>query len=378
MKINIAIVGAGVAGLALAILATEHGHNVTVFEQKSTLASIGAGVTLWPNATFVLDQLNLLEEVMQISGKPLTMCSIDKYGNAQTLMNIEQLNKACGYPSLTILRQDLMRILYQKAQSLGIKIQFQYPVDKQSLHLFMDQFDLVVGADGRMRSTTRQLMFGQHYQPQYQGFINIVGTSPLSTQLANTIIEYRDGGQRFGIVPSHPGTCYWAAAWPEPLNQEKTSVDWATELTHRFKDWPNAIRQAIQSRYLADVKPIFLHDLAPLPHWHNKNLLLIGDAAHASLPTSGQGACQALEDAWHLVTVLTHDQPLKKALKAFYQRRIEKTTAAQAAGRHIAAQIFSSDDTELVNRTLPDTNQLSQFWMQGLTSDPAVYQPHLE
>ena len=56
---RIAIVGAGVAGLALAILATKRGYKVTVYERASSVCSIGAGVTLWPNAMFVLQQLGL-------------------------------------------------------------------------------------------------------------------------------------------------------------------------------------------------------------------------------------------------------------------------------------------------------------------------------
>src|SRR2546427_369915 len=48
------------------------------------------------------------------------------------------------------------------------------------------------------------------------------------------------------------------------------------------------------------VQRVAVHDLEPLHTWSRANVLLIGDAAHAPLPTSGQGACQALEDAWHL------------------------------------------------------------------------------
>lgn len=72
-----------------------------------------------------------------------------------------------------------------------------------------------------------------------------------------------------------------------------------------FAHWPNDIKKVLGCSEESTVKRIFVHDIDPLPYWHNKNLLMIGDAAHASLPTSGQGACQALEDAWHLSKLLS-------------------------------------------------------------------------
>ncbi|MCZ4061016.1 NAD(P)-binding protein [Pantoea sp. LMR881] len=56
---TIAIVGAGVAGLALAILATREGYQVSLFERGSNVFSMGAGVTLWPNAMFVMQKMGL-------------------------------------------------------------------------------------------------------------------------------------------------------------------------------------------------------------------------------------------------------------------------------------------------------------------------------
>ncbi|KZN70340.1 FAD-dependent oxidoreductase [Pseudoalteromonas luteoviolacea] len=366
MKDNIAIIGAGIAGLALAILATEQGHNVTVFEQNDAISNLGAGFTLWPNAMFVISQMGLLQDVKRVSGRPLSLHSIDQYGNTQAMMDIAVLNQECGYPSITILRKELMQIFYQKALKLGVSIKFQQSINQQSLKQMKSQFDLVVGADGRMHSTTRQLLFGERHQPQYQGFINIVGISQLESQLTPVIKEYRGNGQRFGIVPVHSGWCYWAAAWQESLGDKQSSRDWGHELEHRFKDWPSDIQKVIQKQYSKKAKPIYLHDLDPLPYWHQDNILLIGDAAHASLPTSGQGACQALEDAWQLMTVLSNDTSLEQALKTFFLQRIAKTTAAQNVGRHVASQVFSAGNMTVESSPLPSAKQLKQLWMNGL------------
>ncbi|MFU1517007.1 FAD-dependent oxidoreductase [Vreelandella alkaliphila] len=68
---RIAIVGAGVAGIALAILATQQGYQVSVYERDSKVSSIGAGVTLWPNAIFVLQQMGVEKELKRLGGLPV-------------------------------------------------------------------------------------------------------------------------------------------------------------------------------------------------------------------------------------------------------------------------------------------------------------------
>ena len=66
---RIAIVGAGVAGMALAILARRKGYYVRLYERDSKVSSIGAGVTLWPNAIFVLQQMGLEQEIKRLGGR---------------------------------------------------------------------------------------------------------------------------------------------------------------------------------------------------------------------------------------------------------------------------------------------------------------------
>jgi 2-polyprenyl-6-methoxyphenol hydroxylase-like FAD-dependent oxidoreductase len=82
-----------------------------------------------------------------------------------------------------------------------------------------------------------------------------------------------------------------------------------------------------------------------VPTWHRDNLILVGDAAHAALPTSGQGACQALEDAWHLANcVEAHPGSLDQALAAFTALRFQKTAGITMAGRALAASLFNRDE----------------------------------
>ncbi|MDK2595572.1 FAD-dependent monooxygenase [Pseudoalteromonas obscura] len=361
---KIAIVGAGVAGLAMSILAAKRGYYVEIFEKRGQISDLGAGVTLWPNAMFVLSKMGLTQQILQRGNPPRFVQQLNQHGHALAQLDIAQLNQSCGHKSVTILRKDLMQILYQCTQSLDIRCNFNTQIGDADISLLTNKFDLIIGADGRMKSSMRAVIFGDKSRPSFQGFVNVIGISPRPQCLhANTIKEYRTAGLRFGIVPVNDDLCYWAAAWGCTIDTTRSTEAYVEDAQRHFEQWPAAITTVLRTYNMGSVKRIFVHDLDPLPHWHRDNLVLIGDAAHASLPTSGQGACQALEDAWHLTQQLESHTDIQHALSAFYDIRIEKTTTIQQIGRQLAEQFFSNQPQEPVRM---DAKQVSALWMQGL------------
>ncbi len=367
MSKRIAIVGAGIAGLSLAILAIKHGFQVSVYERKRSIETMGAGVTLWSNAMYVLDQMGLAAEIESLGGTPDFMRQFDQRGVLQAEFDIQRVNTLSGFTSTTVLRRDLMRVLSRRLHELGGKIYFGCPMTREKIDVLRQGFDLVVGADGRMNSVVRQALFSDSVSPRYQGFINIIGISELGEQrLANAIHDIRGAQGRFGIVPVKASICYWAAAWRAELDKDRSLTGWYYEMDQRFGRWCEPVQSVLKAREASSLNRIFVHDLDPLPYWHKGNLLVLGDAAHAPLPTSGQGACQALEDAWHLVCLLDEKPDLDEVLADFYQRRIAKVTAAQNVGRHLAQQVFAPDSQPEAPAPVLSPRQLSDFWMQGL------------
>ncbi|CAM0555830.1 FAD-dependent urate hydroxylase [Vreelandella titanicae] len=164
---RIAIVGAGVAGMALAILAKKQGCQVTLYERDSKVSSIGAGVTLWPNAIFVLQQMGLEKEIKRAGGTPRYMRQFDQYGVQQGEFDIEAVNMLSGFPSVTILRRDLMSILTKALDDLDVEIYFGCSMSVQDIDRLKQDFDLVVGADGRMNSVVRHTLYAENgdFQP---------------------------------------------------------------------------------------------------------------------------------------------------------------------------------------------------------------------
>ena len=96
--------------------------------------------------------------------------------------------------------------------------------------------------------------------------------------------------------------------------------------------WPGPIPTIIEGTPESAINKIFVHDHEPITVWHRDNVLLLGDSAHAPLPTSGQGACQAMEDAWHLARCLQdHPDSLQEAFQSYTALRLKKTSAITAA-----------------------------------------------
>ena len=119
---NIAILGGGVAGVSSAIALKQKGFDVTVYERNQSESNIGAGIVVWPNASYVLDQLGLLEEIKNVSGYPSAMQRISHTGDDLGSINIEEINNCMGYPSLSILRSDFQNILVSKLSFLNLGV----------------------------------------------------------------------------------------------------------------------------------------------------------------------------------------------------------------------------------------------------------------
>lgn len=388
---KVAILGGGVAGACCAIALARQGHQVQVHERRAALEPLGAGLVLWPNATAVLADLGLLERVAAHAGRPTAMRRLSWRGADLGALDVATIDAAAGLgqPSLAILRTDLQRVFFEAMAEAGVAVYFGHAVarieevgDAGTVVHLRDgtaiAADLVLGADGRMASVARRYVAPQA-QPVYQGFLNWVGITRITgvTRAGTEIRDYWGVGQRFGIVPVQGDTVYWAAGLASPSGDlAEPGAIGAGELLLQYAGWPAEVREAIAGAEPGSMRRIAVHDIDPLTHWHRRNLVLVGDAAHAALPTSGQGACQAIEDAWHLSQCLAAHgaEGLGAALTAFAARRQPKTLQITVAGRGLARSLFSTDAQACAQRDRESAQAdhaqaaagMGRFWAGGL------------
>ncbi|MGE8641159.1 MAG: FAD-dependent monooxygenase [Achromobacter sp.] len=384
---EIGILGGGIAGLSVALALRKQGYNPRVYERRAEPATMGAGVTLWPNASFVLQELGLLQDIDAIGGRPLTMCRKDAVGNALGGLDIALLDRTMGYPTYTVLRRHLQEVLLDHVARAGIPVNFghravgiELDANGRAVAHFENgasiRPDLLIGADGRMDSVARKFVAGDN-TPTYQGFVNWIGVAQGQHALVDdiSIQDFWGAGQRFGCVAIRPQLVYWAAAQARPLSEAIPPADRRKEVEDLFAGWPEPVAHIIRATPANAIRLIAVHDLEPLHTWSRANVLLIGDAAHAPLPTSGQGACQALEDAWHLVRCLEGARgSLDEAFRAFTKIRSPKTAKLAEQGRVFARGLFAIDPETCRMRNerakasdpVRDVQALAAGWGQGL------------
>lgn len=383
---KIGILGGGVGGLSTAIALKQEGFDVDVYERFSKPTEIGAGIVCWPNASFVLEQLGVLDNIAKVSGSLNYMNRFSSSGEEIGSLDINELNRLMTYPSYSIIRKDLMNILIQRSLELNIHINYQYKVTELSDNngntsvKFSNgesiQPDIIIGADGRMKSFSRKYVNGSN-APIYQGFINWVGVfEHESINFTDySVSDYWGTGERFGIVPVSKNKAYWAGGVVSENISELKPDEYKSELKMLFNHWPDIITKIINETPQSRINKIYVHDHDPIDRWHKNNVVLLGDAAHSPLPTSGQGACQALEDAWHLTKCIkenTHD--IAKAFNQFTQLRKLKTSGITMGGRHLASSIFNQDAEFCKSRDLASKNTnyqssvigMAKAWASGL------------
>jgi len=378
--LNISILGGGVGGLSAAIALKQEGFDVSIYERHSGPSEIGAGIVCWPNASFILEQLGVLDKISNVSGAINYMNRFTNTGEPIGSIDINELNRLMKYPSYSIVRKDLMNILIQRTVELNIDIHYDHEAIKisnentntviQFSNSKVIQPDIIIGADGRMRSLARKYVNGSN-SPIYQGFINWVGViEDESIDFSElSVSDYWGVGERFGIVPVSQTKAYWAGG-ATSKNIAKLEPDkYKSELNSIFNGWPDIISKVINGTPKSRINKIYVHDHNPIDLWHKNNLILLGDSAHSPLPTSGQGACQALEDAWHLTNCLRESpNNISKAFKLFTELRKSKTAGITFGGRQLASSIFNINEEFCKQRNIASKNTNYQNAVVGMAN----------
>ena len=384
---KIAIIGGGICGLAAAINLKQTGYDVEVYERHAQHSDIGAGIVLWPNATFVLKELGLLNELTNSSGSIQFMRRYAADGEPLGVLDVDKLSGLMAHPSLAILRKDLLSILAKRVFDVGVPVNFQHKItsiEDVKANRTKVRFenglqiepDLVLGCDGRMNSICRKYVNGDNF-PVYHGFINWIGVFESEKEIFTelSVQDYWGVGERFGLVPVSTKKAYWAGGAAAKSIQGKEPNNYKSELLNIFETWPATIPNIIKQTPLKSINKIYVHDHNPIPKWFKNNVLLLGDAAHAPLPTSGQGACQAIEDVWHLGHCLKQNgSQLTNAFEQYSAVRMEKTTKITFQGRQLAASIFNTNAPYCQQRNEASQNTnfnqavigMAKSWSSGL------------
>jgi 2-polyprenyl-6-methoxyphenol hydroxylase-like FAD-dependent oxidoreductase len=334
------ITGGGIGGLAAALALRRAGINVTVYEQAPSFTEAGAGMSLWPNATRVLQSLGVLDSVAA-RGEPVTQFNLHR-PDGRMISAIPMT----GFPTpaLCVHRADLHRALREALPAGCLEANQRLQAFQPGRHGVTAAFaggreeraDGLVGADG-IHSVVRSQLHGSD-QPIYRGYCIWRGIAPETPgAVRGHISETWGAGRRFGIMPMGQGRVCWYATRNGPASQPDAPEGRKSEVQALFQDWHDPIPELIAATAPDDIMKNDARDRKPLRSWGNGPVTLLGDAAHPITPNVGQGACMAIEDAACLAKCLLASADLPAAFRAYEAKRGPRTAHIARQARRIGA-----------------------------------------
>ena len=345
------VVGGGIGGLGTALALRLRGWEVVVLEQAPALMEVGAGLQISPNGWRVLDALGVTGHLADTVFEPEAIeMRLGASGRQVFKLPMKGYAKArWGAPFMHVHRADLQAALAARLTALAPEaVQTGCAVAQYDANgaVVLDtgarvEGDLVVGADG-LHSRLRTQMHGTD-QPRYTGNVAWRAVVPMDAlekpppptacvwvgHKRHAVTTRLRGGRLANVV----GMVEEPDPGPEGWRVEGRREDAVND----FAGWDPVISGLLAAAPVLNRWALF--DRAPLHHWHEGRVTLLGDAAHPMLPSMAQGAVQALEDAWTLAHVLDHAPSIEGGLQRYFDLRIERTARIQA-GSAANARMF--------------------------------------
>jgi len=318
--LRVAIIGAGIGGLSLALALRERGMRADVYEQAPELIEIGAAIALSANANREYARLGLIDDLAAASTLPTELI----YRHWQDGSRIaahpmgDEYVKRFGAPYFGIHRADLQKTLSGAfgAEQLHLGCRLVNIVEEgDSLVLTfangrVAHADVVVGADG-VRSTVRRWVTGAD-DAVYSGtsaFRGIVPTENLRSLPDPHAIQFWMGPDahllHYAIGGSGESVNFFAVVETPKMWLHDGSIAEVFEdvPVASFRGWHPAVTEMI--REAASPQRWALSTVRPLLRWYRGRVVILGDAAHGMLPHHGQGANTSIEDAFALAALLS-------------------------------------------------------------------------
>lgn len=345
-NLRVAIIGAGIGGMAAACALRQRGCDVVIYERATELGEVGAGLQLGPNAFKVFRALGIDTPVRANAFAPMRRVVLN--WDDASLRSVRPMNgddiERFGGPFLTAHRAELHRVLAAALGStpihLGMTCVSVGTRGDFGVARFADgteiEADVIVGADG-VRSAVRENLFGRD-QPRFTNSMCWRCIVPISEAPARVgqggafalsptdhiswygptgqVICYPLGdGQRLNIFAGHVAEGWVEESWSSPSSRE--------ELLAAYAGWNEALLGMF-----AKVEDCFkwgIFDREPRTAWTIGRITLLGDAAHPTMPNLAQGANMAIEDGYVLARALAAHADINVALARYVAERQPRT-----------------------------------------------------
>jgi 6-hydroxynicotinate 3-monooxygenase len=344
-KLSIAVVGAGIGGLAVAATLHHVGFDVRIYEQAPRFARIGAGIQMMPNSMKVLRQIGIEQRLRAVSFAPHSHLN-RLWDTGEVTRELPMPESLYGAPYLCMHRADLHNALLSALPAEiichGKKLVGLDQATDRVLLTFADgssaHADAVVGADG-VHSVVRELMLGAD-EPVHRGRVAYRAVFPAALMNGRSLGLSRT---KWWGIDRHIVIYYTNNAWSEIyfVTSVPEPAEWLTRESWSAKGEVVELRKAYEG-FHPDVRSVLeacpdchkwaILEREPLSRWSEGRIVLLGDACHPMTPYMAQGAAAAIEDAAVLARCLkaTGGANVGEAFGRYEAHRKPRTSVIQA------------------------------------------------
>ena len=299
-----------------------------MYERSNKVTTAGAGIQLSPNANRVFSRIGLFDEVSALSRRCKGIKVFDYKSNSQlALFDYMKFKQDASF--LFCHRADLVGILYAACKKLKIPVHFDKKLEKikNGEVIFSDgnvySADIIVGADG-LHSNVRKAVIDEEtpiftrqiaWRSIVPNSINQDDFSHVTLAPKRHLVSYPiNDGSQLNLVLIKEQNEWQPDGWKHPEDPKVVKES--------FKDFSGEA-----SKIIASIESVYKWGLFRYPmkkNWYNGRVILVGDAAHPTLPFLAQGAAMAIEDSFVIASKISKFPKLSFAFNEFQRERLPR------------------------------------------------------
>ncbi|MEE9361678.1 MAG: FAD-dependent monooxygenase [Cellulophaga sp.] len=320
---KIGIIGGGIGGLTMALTLKRNNLDFKIFEKSNKFTEVGAGIGISSNALKIFDKLNVGNELRK-KGHLIkrTVLATEKLKTLKRVPFPEEVYCIHRASIIDVISNELdenscelNKELISIENNETVKINFK---DNDST-----EFNTLIASDG-IHSTIRKTIFPEtKIRKTHQVIWRGITGFDINSDLKHTYYELFEGTLRFLFLPISDTKIFWLAVQEKKNFTKDSSTSLKAYILKTYQNFDSIVLDMLQKTEENQILQNELADLKPnYKNWFKNNVVFIGDSIHATTPNLGQGACQAIEDAYTLGLCLKNN--VDNAFSEYQNLRLKK------------------------------------------------------